>query len=190
MGDFEGHGDAADPHARAQRECVGACRVAGGPPEGGERELSVLASHPSVALAKRQQSGGGAVLVQRQGGKTEAWKVVDAVKIMSITGNLGDAEDHDYAPGDDHARARMTQAARDAAGIGDALIRVAVGRKRRTTCATTGARVGADLDIGRSGRLTISTEKVFRGIKSHVVRVSRDAEIPRGRQCASWPKWA
>jgi O-succinylhomoserine sulfhydrylase len=86
-----------------------------------------LASHPSVALAKRQQSGGGAVLsFNVKGGKTEAWKVVDAVKIMSITGNLGDVKTTITHPATT-THGRMTQAARDAAGIGDALIRVAVG---------------------------------------------------------------
>ncbi|MBL8310318.1 MAG: O-succinylhomoserine sulfhydrylase [Burkholderiales bacterium] len=86
-----------------------------------------LVSHPAVALAKRQQSGGGAVLsFNVKGGKAEAWKVVDAVKIMSITGNLGDVKTTITHPATT-THGRMTQAARDAAGIGDALIRVAVG---------------------------------------------------------------
>lgn len=86
-----------------------------------------LASHPAVNLAKRQQSGGGAVLsFNVKGGKAEAWKVVDAVKIMSITGNLGDVKTTITHPATT-THGRMTQAARDAAGIGDALIRVAVG---------------------------------------------------------------
>jgi O-succinylhomoserine sulfhydrylase len=86
-----------------------------------------LDSHPAVALAKRQQLGGGAVLsFTVKGGKTEAWKVVDAVKIMSITGNLGDVKTTITHPAST-THSRMTQAARDASGITDTLIRVAVG---------------------------------------------------------------
>jgi O-succinylhomoserine sulfhydrylase len=86
-----------------------------------------LASHPSVALAKRQQSGGGAVLsFTVKGDKLDAWKVVDAVKIMSITGNLGDVKTTITHPSST-THGRMTQAARDAAGISDNLIRIAVG---------------------------------------------------------------
>ena len=86
-----------------------------------------LDSHPAVALAKRQQSGGGAVLsFAVKGGKAEAWKVVDAVKIMSITGNLGDVKTTITHPAST-THARITQAARDSAGITDTLIRVAVG---------------------------------------------------------------
>ena len=86
-----------------------------------------LDSHPAVALAKRQQSGGGAVLsFTVKGGKVEAWKVVDGVKIMSITGNLGDVKTTITHPAST-THSRMTQAARDASGITDTLIRVAVG---------------------------------------------------------------
>ena len=86
-----------------------------------------LDSHPAVALAKRQQSGGGAVLsFTVRGGKAEAWKVVDAVRIMSITGNLGDVKTTITHPAST-THSRMTQAARDLAGITDTLIRVAVG---------------------------------------------------------------
>ena len=86
-----------------------------------------LDSHPNAALAKRQQSGGGAVLsFTVKGGKAEAWKVVDAVKIMSITGNLGDVKTTITHPAST-THSRMTQAARDASGITDTLIRIAVG---------------------------------------------------------------
>ena len=91
-----------------------------------------LDSHPAVALAKRQQSGGGAVLsFSVKGGKAEAWRVVDAVKIMSITGNLGDVKTTITHPAST-THSRMTQAARDAAGITDTLIRVAVGLESQT----------------------------------------------------------
>jgi O-succinylhomoserine sulfhydrylase len=91
-----------------------------------------LESHPSVALAKRQQLGGGAVLsFSVKGGKASAWKVVDAVKVMSITGNLGDVKTTITHPAST-THSRMTQAAREAAGITDTLIRVAVGLESQT----------------------------------------------------------
>jgi O-succinylhomoserine sulfhydrylase len=61
-----------------------------------------------------------------KGDKLDAWKVVDAVKIMSITGNLGDVKTTITHPSST-THGRMTQAARDAAGISDNLIRIAVG---------------------------------------------------------------
>jgi O-succinylhomoserine sulfhydrylase len=86
-----------------------------------------LKSHPQFALAKRQQSGGGAVLsFEVKGDKLAAWKVIDHTKIMSITGNLGDVKTTITHPAST-THSRMTQAARDAAGIGESLVRVAVG---------------------------------------------------------------
>ena len=61
-----------------------------------------------------------------KGGKAEAWKVVDAVKIMSITGNLGDVKTTITHPAST-THSRMSQAARDLSGITDTLIRIAVG---------------------------------------------------------------
>src|SRR5262249_34671603 len=44
-----------------------------------------LASHPQHDLAKRQQSGGGAIVsFDVKGGKDAAWRVIDATKLVSI----------------------------------------------------------------------------------------------------------
>ena len=86
-----------------------------------------LPSHAGYALAKAQQSGGGAVLsFNVKGDRLAAWKVIDHTKIMSITGNLGDVKTTITHPSTT-THSRMTQAAREAAGITDTLIRVAVG---------------------------------------------------------------
>jgi O-succinylhomoserine sulfhydrylase len=86
-----------------------------------------LPSHAQFNWAMKQQSGGGAVLsFHVKGSKAEAWKVIDHTKIMSITGNLGDVKTTITHPATT-THSRMTQAARDAAGITDTLIRVAVG---------------------------------------------------------------
>ena len=52
-----------------------------------------LSSHPHHALAARQQSAfGGIVSFTLQGGRSEAWSVIDATRMLSITANLGDTK--------------------------------------------------------------------------------------------------
>jgi O-succinylhomoserine sulfhydrylase len=86
-----------------------------------------LESHPQHALAKKQQRAGGAVLsFDVKGGKEAAWKVIDSTKLVSITGNLGDVRTTITHPATT-THGRLTPEARAAAGIGDGLIRLAVG---------------------------------------------------------------
>ena len=86
-----------------------------------------LESHPQHALAMRQQRTGGAVVsFEVKGGKDEAWKVIDATELISITGNLGDVKTTITHPATT-THGRITPAARAAAGISDGLVRVAVG---------------------------------------------------------------
>lgn len=86
-----------------------------------------LASHPQHALAMRQQKAGGAVVsFEVKGGKDAAWKVIDATKLISITGNLGDVKTTITHPATT-THGRLTPEARAAAGISDGLLRVAVG---------------------------------------------------------------
>jgi O-succinylhomoserine sulfhydrylase len=86
-----------------------------------------LPSHPQHALALRQQkSGGGIVSFVLKGGREAAWKVVDSTQLISITANLGDAKTTITHPAST-THGRMTAEARQAAGIGEGLLRVAVG---------------------------------------------------------------
>ncbi|MCG7755593.1 MAG: O-succinylhomoserine sulfhydrylase [Nitrosomonas sp.] len=86
-----------------------------------------LASHPQHALAQRQQkSGGGIVTFEVKGGKEAAWRVIDSTRLISITANLGDAKSTLTHPATT-THARISQEARDAAGITDGLLRIAVG---------------------------------------------------------------
>jgi O-succinylhomoserine sulfhydrylase len=86
-----------------------------------------LPSHPQHGLAMQQQStGGGIVAFELAGGKETAWKVIDATQIMSITANLGDTRTTITHPAST-THSRMTPEQRAAAGIGDGLIRIAVG---------------------------------------------------------------
>lgn len=86
-----------------------------------------LPSHPQHALARRQQRAGGAIVsFDVKGGQPAAWKVIDSTKLISITGNLGDVKTTITHPGTT-THGRLAPAARAAAGIGDGLIRLAVG---------------------------------------------------------------
>jgi O-succinylhomoserine sulfhydrylase len=86
-----------------------------------------LASHPQHALAMRQQkSGGGIVSFDVKGGREAAWKVVDSTQLISITANLGDTKTTITHPAST-THGRIAPEARKAAGIGDGLLRVAVG---------------------------------------------------------------
>ncbi|HEY5761781.1 MAG TPA: PLP-dependent transferase, partial [Rhodocyclaceae bacterium] len=83
--------------------------------------------HPQHALASRQQKSGGAILgFEVQGGRSEAWRVVDHCRLLSITGNLGDVKTTLTHPATT-THGRISAEARAAAGISESLLRVAVG---------------------------------------------------------------
>jgi len=86
-----------------------------------------LPSHPQYELAKRQQRAAGSVLsFEVQGGRAAAWRVIDAARLMSLTANLGDVKTTIIHPAST-THGRISQQARDAAGISDGLVRIAVG---------------------------------------------------------------
>jgi O-succinylhomoserine sulfhydrylase len=92
-----------------------------------------LTSHPQHALAMAQQSGmGGAVLsfevkaqVPEQG-RESAFKVMNAMRTVSLCTNLGDVKTLVAHPAST-SHGRLTEAQRQVAGIQQSLIRVAVG---------------------------------------------------------------
>jgi len=86
-----------------------------------------LASHPEHALAARQQSQpGGIVAFEVEGGREAAWRVIDGTRMLSITANLGDVRSTITHPATTtHGRLSPDERAR--AGIGEGLVRVAVG---------------------------------------------------------------
>ena len=92
-----------------------------------------LESHPQHALAMRQQSGlGGAVLSfdvkgdSPEAGRRNAFHVIDSTQMLSVTANLGDVKTTITQPAST-SHGRLTEAQRQAAGIQQHLIRVAVG---------------------------------------------------------------
>jgi O-succinylhomoserine sulfhydrylase len=92
-----------------------------------------LASHPQHALAMRQQSGqGGAVLsfevkaLDAVNARKNAFHVLDSMQVLSLCTNLGDTKTLAAHPAST-SHGRLSEAQRQAAGIGQGLIRVAVG---------------------------------------------------------------
>ncbi|MES2977882.1 MAG: O-succinylhomoserine sulfhydrylase [Pseudomonadota bacterium] len=92
-----------------------------------------LESHPQHDLAMRQQSGrGGAVLSFDVHGadvataRKNAFHVIDSTQVVSIATNLGDTKTIISHPGTT-SHGRLTEDQRQAAGIGQGLIRLAVG---------------------------------------------------------------
>jgi O-succinylhomoserine sulfhydrylase len=87
-----------------------------------------LPSHPQHRLAMAQQSGVGGAVVSFvvRGERAGAWAVVDATKICSITANLGDTKTTITHPATT-SHGRLSEAQRQAAGITQGLLRLAVG---------------------------------------------------------------
>ncbi len=106
-----------------------------------------LASHPQHALAMKQQNGvGGAVLsFDVKGGpdaRKAAFAVIDATRLCSIAANFGDVRSIITHPAST-THGRLTEAQRQAAGIGQGMIRLGVGLEHV-------ADIQADLDRGLS----------------------------------------
>lgn len=103
-----------------------------------------LASHPQFDLARRQQKSGGAIVsFEVRGGREGAWRVVDATRMVSITANLGDTKTTITHPAST-THGRIAAEAREAAGIREGLLRVAVGLEAV-------ADIQADLARGLAG---------------------------------------
>jgi O-succinylhomoserine sulfhydrylase len=83
--------------------------------------------HPQHRLVGTQlSSGGGIVAFEVRGGRAGAWGVVDATRLVSITANLGDVKTTITHPAST-THGRLSPQDRTAAGIGEGLLRVAVG---------------------------------------------------------------
>jgi O-succinylhomoserine sulfhydrylase len=115
---------------RMQRHCDSALELAGWLEQQPDVERVYhpgLESHPQHALANRQQQGfGGIVSFEVRGGKEAAWRVIDASRVFSITANLGDTKSTITHPATT-THGRLSAEQRQAAGISDGLIRLAVG---------------------------------------------------------------
>ena len=83
--------------------------------------------HPQHALAKRQMRGGSTLIAfEVKGGRKAAFKVSNALKIVRISNNLGDAKSLITHPSTT-THQRLTEAARLEQGITQGLLRLSVG---------------------------------------------------------------
>ena len=86
-----------------------------------------LGSHPDHALAASQQSAFGGVLsFEVDGGRERAWAFINAVRLMSLTANLGDVKTTVCHPAST-THGRLTDEQKQQGGITEGLIRIAVG---------------------------------------------------------------
>ncbi len=85
------------------------------------------ADHPHAALARAQMSGGGGVVTfEIAGGKDAAFRFANALELIDISNNLGDAKSLITHPATT-THQRLTPAARAALGITDGMLRLSAG---------------------------------------------------------------
>ncbi len=83
--------------------------------------------HPQAALIARQQSGhGGLLSFVLRGGREEAWAVMNRLRFINLTTNIGDTKTMITHPATT-THALTTQKERDEVGITDGLLRISVG---------------------------------------------------------------
>jgi len=87
-----------------------------------------LSSHPQHALAQAQMNGGGGTLIAFDvaGGKAEAFTVMNALELILISNNLGDAKSLITHPGTS-THQRLTDEERARVGIFPGTIRLSIG---------------------------------------------------------------
>ncbi len=86
-----------------------------------------LESHPQYRLARQQMSGGGnLVTFVTAGGKAGAFKFQNALRIVKLSNNLGDAKSLITHPATT-THQRLTDAEKQTLGIEPGLVRLSVG---------------------------------------------------------------
>ncbi|MBV1694991.1 MAG: O-succinylhomoserine sulfhydrylase [Hyphomicrobiales bacterium] len=99
------------------------------------------ADHPQAALAARQMSGGGTLVAfELEGGKAAAFRFLNALRVIKLSNNLGDAKSLITHPATT-THQRLKPDVRAELGITDGLLRLSVGLE-------TPADLIADIDRG------------------------------------------
>jgi len=115
---------------RMERHCDNAERLAeflAGRLGAGRVRFPGLASHPGHDLAgSQQQRFGGLLAFDLPGGREDAFRFVNALRIPSITANLGDTKTTVTHPAST-THARVSEAERQAGGITEGLVRISAG---------------------------------------------------------------
>ena len=113
--------------ARMTQSALAVAQALGGMPHVSRVIYPWLVSHPQHDLARRQMEGGGTVVTFTvEGGKAEAFAVMNALELVDISNNLGDAKSLSTHPATTTHR-RLSPEDRAAVGITDGTIRLSVG---------------------------------------------------------------
>jgi O-succinylhomoserine sulfhydrylase len=113
----ERHGRNALDLARFLEGCEGVTRVL----------YPDLDSHPQAALARRQMRGGSSIIAfEVEGGTARAFRFLNALGLVDIANNLGDAKSLITHPATT-THQRLSAEKRAELGIGDGLVRISVG---------------------------------------------------------------
>lgn len=83
--------------------------------------------HPQAAIARRQMSGGGTLIAfEVPGGRAGAFRMMNALRLIAISNNLGDSKSLITHPGTT-THQRFTAEVRASMGIGEGTLRLSVG---------------------------------------------------------------
>ncbi|MHA7129998.1 trans-sulfuration enzyme family protein [Algoriphagus namhaensis] len=115
---------------RMDRHCDSALKIA----EHFEKNENITAvkypflpSHPQFEIAQKQMKlGGGILTLTLEGGITRTKKFIDALKMISLTANLGDSRSIITHPATT-THSKLSAEERNQVGINDTLVRVSVG---------------------------------------------------------------
>lgn len=89
------------------------------------------ADHPQAELVRRQMTGGSTIIaLEVEGGKAEAFRFMNALQLIRISNNLGDAKSLITHPATT-THQRFTPELRAEMGIPDGLVRLSVGLEHR-----------------------------------------------------------
>lgn len=86
-----------------------------------------LKSHPQYEIAKRQMSAGGSIVsLEVKGGLEAGKKFFDAIKLLTLSSNLGDSRSIVTHPAST-THSKLSREDREAVGITDGMVRISVG---------------------------------------------------------------
>src|SRR5690606_2805149 len=86
-----------------------------------------LKSHPQYETAKRQMSAGGSIVAfEVQGGLEAGKKFFDAIKLLTLSSNLGDSRSIVTHPAST-THSKLSREDRESVGITDGMVRISVG---------------------------------------------------------------
>ncbi|MEO1264450.1 MAG: O-succinylhomoserine sulfhydrylase [Pseudomonadota bacterium] len=115
---------------RVRAQCASADAIAGalaGRPEFARVIYCGRDDHPHAGIARRQMSGGGQIVaLDFKGGKADAFRFINALRLIRISNNLGDAKSLITHPATT-THQRLSDEDRAELGITDGVVRLSVG---------------------------------------------------------------